>query len=861
MARKTQRAEPKKKIQKKKRSGLKKWFAWSFFAAVLGIVCAMAGYAFIMFNGEKLLKQNINKMDMSEASILYDVNGKEVTALYRENREIVTFDEIPEKLRQAFIATEDRRFMEHTGIDFWSIGRALYRDILKRQAAEGGSTITQQLAKNMFLSSDKTLFRKATEASIAVALENNYSKDEILTLYLNRIFFGNGAYGVKAAAKLYFGQTDLNKLELWQVATLAGIPKYPGVYNPVSNPEKSKERRAVVLKLMADQGIVSEKEREAASAVDYAPPKQANKRDYLTFSDYVMDEVNKVTGISDDELLRGGYKIYTTMDAKAQKNLEQTFAQPNWFQKDGPNQKMQGSMVIFNHQDGGIVAMIGGRDYVPKGLNRALVQRQPGSSFKPLIVYAPAMQTGSWNPYSTMKDEKLTYNGYSPDNYDNNYLGSVNMFYAVKKSINAPAVWLLNEIGVNTGMQFVKNMDIPLEPQDRNLAIALGGLTKGVTPLKMAQAYGAFANNGLLYPAHSVLRILDSDNKEIYRYKPEKPKAVMSAKTAWYMTELLQEVVNTGTGQRAKMDRPLAGKTGSTQLDIKGLEKYDSNVWFVGYTSEWSAAVWLGFDKSDSKHYVTVGSGAAAALFKEVMSKSLAGRKITPFVKPQGVPDLKPPASVSDLTAVYMKEERGVKLTWSQQGENVAFKLYRKSGREDQFGELLRAPKGDVRDISVKPGESYLYYVVPYDTKTNVEGEKSNVAEVVVPGDSSSPSANPQNGGINGRLPGNGSNGEYTGLPNAKDAGKGSGTVKSGTGASSETGAGIGTEGTSGTVPGTGSSTTNGQSGAAGGAGTDGNAAGSGTSGGGAPGGTGGTGANTGTGTSTGTGGVVPFVR
>jgi penicillin-binding protein 2A len=759
------------KRKKKKKITAGRVFAWTLVAGALGVIGALALYAAVIFNGKMILNENLDKLDMDEASHIYDINNNEVTVLYRENREIVNIKDIPEKLQQAFIATEDRRFDQHSGVDFVAVGRALVKDIIHRSAVEGGSTITQQLAKNVFLNSNKTFFRKATEMSIAVALETQFSKSEILEKYLNCIYFGNGAYGVKAAAKKYFGISDLNKLEIWQMATLAAIPKAPATYNPIDNPEKSKERRAVVLTLMHDQGYITQDEKNNAMAKEYVPPKETSRKEYISFTDYVVKEAADQYGLSEDNLLRNGYKIYTTMDANAQKIMEQTYANDKFFQKDGPEQKIQSAMVIINHKDGGIVAMVGGRDYVRKGLNRAVDPRgarQPGSSFKPIIVYGPALEYGNYTPYSKLKDEEITYpGGYSPRNYDGVYRGQVDMFEAVKRSINAPAVWLLNEVTLNKAIPFAEKLGITLDPKnDRNLAIALGGLTKGVTPLQMAAAYGAFANQGYMNESHSIIKILDSNGNEVASYKPKRQVKAMSAKTAWYMTQLLQGVVQPGgTGTAARFDRPVAGKTGTTQLDLKGLEKFNRDVWFVGYTPEWSAAVWMGFDKTDAKHYVlTTSSSMPAAIFKEVMSKALAKRPMTQFVKPEGVPDLTaPPKSIGDFKAEYIKERMPVvKLTWSANGDRMSYKLYRKEAKENEYQLITTTTGTEVRDITVQPGSSYEYYVVAYNPENNLDSDKSNVEKVDIPAENandpeSSLPGVPGHPGENGQTPaGNG---------------------------------------------------------------------------------------------------------
>ncbi len=633
---------------KKKRFHARKLIMGSIIAAIIAVICAMGIYIIVIMSGFRILDANIDKIvSTTESTLIYaqeegkDKDGKEkpateISKIYQgENRESVNIKDVPERLKQAFIATEDRRFNEHSGVDLRAIGRALVTDIVHMSAVEGGSTITQQLAKNVFLSSEKTAFRKGTEMSIAFALDERFTKDEILEKYLNRIFFGSNAYGIKAAAKVYFGKSNLNDLEVWEMATLAALPKAPTRYSPLSHPDLSKERRAVVLRLMTDQGIITEAERAKAAAVDYVPPASASQgtKEYASFVDYVVNEAEDMYGIEEDELLTKGYRIYTTMNIKAQQVIEQTYANPSFFQKDAADgQKIQSSMVILDNKTGGIMGLIGGRDYKTKGFSRVYSQRQPGSSFKPIAVYGPALDSGNYTPYSMLDDTQTSFaNGsYTPQNYDRQTHGQVTMFEAVKKSYNLAPVWLLSQLRVSTGVEFAKKLGITLNAQkDQNLAIALGGLTDGVSPLQMARAYTAFANQGNLNKTHAILRITDAQGKEVAAYKPEK-KQVIQPSTSYYMTLLLQGVVDTGgTGVKAKFNRPVAGKTGSTGLDIKGIEQYDRDVWFVGYTPEWTAAVWEGFDKVDSKHYVTVGSGSTAAIFKEVMSKSLEGKPVT----------------------------------------------------------------------------------------------------------------------------------------------------------------------------------------------------------------------------------------
>jgi len=755
LAKQTAKPQGSNKSSKKKRFSFRKFLFGTIIAAILAVICAMGVYIVVIMSGYRILEQNIDKINTTaESTLIYaQDNGKdvEISKIYKggENRESVSIKDVPERLQQAFIATEDRRFEQHAGVDFWAIGRALVTDVVHMSAVEGGSTITQQLAKNVFLSSEKTAFRKGTEMAIAFALDEKYTKDEIMEKYLNRIFFGSNAYGIKAAAKVYFGKSNLQDLKLWEMASLAALPKGPSRYSPLANPDLSKERRGVVLKLMADQGYITEAERAEAAAVDYVPPAAAQStKDYATFVDYVMNEAEDMYGISEDELLTKGYRIYTTMNPKAQKTLEQTYTNASLFQKDASDgQKIQSSMVIIDNKTGGLVAMIGGRDYQARGFSRVYSKRQPGSSFKPIAVYGPALESGNYTPYSLLDDTQTSFaNGtYTPRNFDRTTHGQVTMFEAVKKSYNLAPVWLLDQMGPKAGIDFAAKLGIKLNAQkDRNLAIALGGLTDGVSPLDMATAYTAFANQGVQNKTHAILKITDTQGKEIESYKAEK-KQVISPKTAYYMTLLLQGVTDTGgTGTKAKFNRPVAGKTGTTGLDIKGIEKYDRDVWFVGYTPEWTAAVWEGFDKVDAKHYVTIGSGSPSAIFKEVMSKSLEGVPVTNFAKPDSVPEpTQAPSGISDLAAVYMPETKSVKLNWSSQGDKVAYKLYRKGAKETEAKLLIQAQNAEINDTTVNSGETYQYYVVPVDLSSNQDGAQSNVVNVDIPKDNALASPTP----------------------------------------------------------------------------------------------------------------------
>ncbi|GLX68141.1 penicillin-binding protein 1A [Paenibacillus glycanilyticus] len=746
MAEQPRRSKPKEKprgtTKKKKRMTPRKWFFAAFFTVVIAIVCGIIGYLFITLNGERILTEKADMLELGEASIIYDANGKEVTKLYdaNANRENAEYNEIPKQLINAFVATEDQRFFQHSGIDFFSVGRAVVKDVIARSKVEGGSTITQQLAKNIFLTADKTFFRKATEASIAVALENKYTKEEIITMYLNRIYFGKGVHGIKAAAEYYF-DTDLKDLKLWQMATLAGMPKAPNRYNPINDPESSMTRRSVVLKLMYDQKYISEQEMDEAKAVAYEAPADLEEKEtdpYKAYIDYVIEEALKVMpGMTEEELRIGGYRIYTSLNQTAQQAVEKEFNDDDNFEKSPDDQKAQGAMIIMDHRDGTIQAMAGGRDYVRKGLNRVEVKRQPGSAFKPIVSYGPALETGDYLPWTVLNpDSQKCFGDYCPR--DPHGASPVTMQQAIKESRNLAAVWTLNQVGVGNGVAFAKKLGMELTSEDRNLAIALGGLTEGVTPLQMAEAYSVFANGGKSVDPHSITKIENAENKKVYTYKAPPSKQLMKKETAWYMTEMMQTVLESGgTGTGARIDRPVAGKTGTSQHGIPNFNSSaNRDAWFVGYTPEWTAAVWMGYDITDKQHVIKKSSSQAAAMFGKVMKQAMKNVPKSSFKEPSGVKhEVKEQVSPTNFNAVYIPEQAKVQLSWAapENSEGITYRVYRKEKSESDFSVFVDAATTSVDDMSVFPGMTYQYYVVAYNAEEDKESKPSESITVEIP--------------------------------------------------------------------------------------------------------------------------------
>ncbi|ASA21929.1 PBP1A family penicillin-binding protein [Paenibacillus donghaensis] len=749
--RETSTTKPKPTSKKKKKFLSKKRVLWTlFFSTALAIFCALGGYLFIMLNGEKLLLENGDKLTINPTTKVYDRNANLIGELSLEKSDPVDRADIPDLLVNAFIATEDKRFREHSGVDLWAIGRAAVKDIAARSMVEGGSTITQQLAKNIFLTRDKTFFRKATEVSIAVALENDRTKDDIITMYLNRINFGGTIYGIKAASIRYFGESDLNKLDLWEMATLAAMPKGPSRYNPLRNPELSKERRAIVLQLMAEQGYITQQEREEAAVVDYNYKPPESKQRYQAFIDYAIDEAEAKFGLSEEDLNIGGYKIYTTMDKHAQQTVEDAFADSDNFEKSVDDELVQGSMTIINQENGSIVALMGGRNYEKKGYSRVDgSRRSPGSAFKPIVSYAPALETGNFSMNSTLSNEKQCFGKYCPNNL-HGYSSSISMSDAIQKSENIPAVWLLNEIGVNTGFQFAKKLGIGLADEDKNLSLALGGMSKGTNTLEMAQAYSSFANGGEMREAYAIKSIADKDDETVYKANT-KPERVMSEDTAYQMTEMMQKVVQDGTGKKAKINRPVAGKTGTTQSGYSG-NSANRDVWFVGYTPEWTAAVWMGYDKPSREHLLKNSSPLAAAFWGKVIEEALRDvpAKSFPQLENTSTPEPEPSATTEPVEAVgglsvqYDEATLTVNLSWQAvPAADAEYRIFRRESAEADYSQLMTTNLTTAGDISAMPGMSYEYYVIAYYPEQAVESGPSDTVSVVIPDELGTPEPEP----------------------------------------------------------------------------------------------------------------------
>lgn len=522
-------------------------------------------------------------------SIIYDGQSDVVTRLHGvQDRTWVSISELQPSTVYAFISAEDARFFEHEGVDVIRIAGAIVADIKAGSYVQGASTISQQLIKLSHLTSEKTISRKAEEAALAYEMERQYSKEDILEMYLNYVYFGGGYYGIEAAAEGYFG-VHASDLTLDQSAMLAGILKSPSGYAPHINYAASINRRNNILRLMQDYGYITDDEKKQAAAKRPTILHDKNEEYSGYYTDAVTKSAAALMGITVDELIRGGYSIYSAMDSDIQHYCEEMFKNGELF----PAEDSEAAIVVLEPSTGMVVAMVGGRSYTGGiSFNRATdIRRQPGSVIKPVIAYAPAFEYLNYTAADMILDEETTFADYTPSNYGNKYYGWVTVREAVTKSLNVPAVKTLSAVGVYRAKDFAKRCGIEFDDKDDSLALALGGFTYGVSPLQIAGAYSCFASGGIYNTPTLIKKITDRNGLTVYEYRQDS-RRVMSEANAYILTSMLKSVVTEGTGHRLNtLDIPIAGKTGTV-----GLANGNRDAWMAGYTPEYTAVVWQGYD-------------------------------------------------------------------------------------------------------------------------------------------------------------------------------------------------------------------------------------------------------------------------
>ncbi|MBP0726869.1 PBP1A family penicillin-binding protein [Bacillus sp. RG28] len=697
---------------------------WSYIAlGIIGVfLIGFIGYLVIIFLGNYVIDKD--KLVIHSTSQMVDANGKFISRLYNENHVIVSIDDMPSYVPNAFVSIEDERFYKHHGIDIKGISRAILHDLMAGRKVEGASTITQQLAKNVFLTNEKTLLRKTKEIIIAINLERTYTKKQILEMYLNQVYFGHGVYGIGGAAKYYFGK-EVSQLTLEEGANLAALLKAPTYYDPVTHPTDSKKRRNLVLYTMVKNGYITQAEYNShiTTPIVLHITQQKLENGFATYIDMVISEAEKKYNLSYDELLSGGYKVVVPIDKRTQLVAYELFKNGNYF--PGTDAGAEGAFVLINAKTGGIEAAIGGRNYFFRGINRVHVKRQPGSTIKPILDYGPALETGKYTPYSILPNEPMSFGNYTPKNFNDEYSKNITMYDAILQSANIPAVWILNQIGINYAKGFLDKMDIHIP--DQGLSMALGGLQKGMTPLELVKGFSTFDHDGDALTPYVISAIYNSNNELVHEAKVEEKK-VYSPQTAWYMTKMLKGVVDSGTASRGAFYGDLAGKTGTT--NIPGHPEGNKDAWFVGYTPEVVGAVWMGYDKTDATHFLRNGSTYPTVLFKKILRD--AGREpTTRFKKPKNIIDLASPINMSPIANVTSRVSFTpfglftVIINWTPPSDKrQQYHIYRVSNGKAQLIDTVTGT-GEYRDTFVNIFKVPSYYVVPYNPQTNQEGDRS----------------------------------------------------------------------------------------------------------------------------------------
>ena len=683
-------------------------------------------------------------------SIIYDGQSDVVTRLHGvQDRTWVSISELQPSTVYAFISAEDARFFEHEGVDVIRIAGAIVADIKAGSYVQGASTISQQLIKLSHLTSEKTISRKAEEAALAYEMERQYSKGDILEMYLNYVYFGGGYYGIEAAAEGYFG-VHASDLTLDQSAMLAGILKSPSGYAPHINYAASINRRNNILRLMRDYGYITDDEKKQAAARRPTILHDKNEEYSGYYTDAVTKSAAALMGITVDELIRGGYNIYSAMDSDIQHYCEEMFKNGELF----PAEDSEAAIVVLEPSTGMVVAMVGGRSYTGGiSFNRATdIRRQPGSVIKPVIAYAPAFEYLNYTAADMILDEETTFADYTPSNYGNKYYGWVTVREAVTKSLNVPAVKTLSAVGVYRAKDFAKRCGIEFDDKDDSLALALGGFTYGVSPLQIAGAYSCFASGGIYNTPTLIKKITDRNGLTVYEYRQDS-RRVMSEANAYILTSMLKSVVTEGTGHRLNtLDIPIAGKTGTV-----GLANGNRDAWMAGYTPEYTAVVWQGYDsdrlgllpssatggtypalmlyelfnhiypdgrsgdfeKPESVKQYSIDAKTLKKQHKAVLANAMTPQssRITEYFTEETAPEdvsgyWAVPGSAQNLLAV--REEGGVMVSFDCPDDFGMYTLWRsEAGKAEKPLMTWDGREGHIEyiDAAVKPGKGYRYRV------------------------------------------------------------------------------------------------------------------------------------------------------
>ncbi|KUO96904.1 hypothetical protein ATW55_08905 [Ferroacidibacillus organovorans] len=794
--------------KKKRRMSLRKKILISASIAVGFTALATGGIIFV------LTTANFNpaKLDQGATSptIVYDRYGHVAFTISPSGVRRVKLSQIPKMLQDALIATEDIRFYQNHGFDLRSTFRSLVQDILHRGTLQGASTITEQLAKMVYLTDNQSIKYKIQEIILGIEISRYYTKNQILDMYFNTANFNGATPGIENAAQIYF-QKNVWQLNLPQCALLAGLPQAPTQYDPFLHPHAAMARRNIVLGQLLKYHFIShatytkaihsplDLAKNPGVVADGVPPQYASYRDYL------YEEANKI-GIGARALQQGGYKIYTNLSPQLQMAAYQQFNNNAYFPPNMNGNVAQGGAAFLDPKTGGLLAIMGSRPstYQYEGFDYATqTQRSPGSSIKPLVVYGPAIDTGKYNADSLLYDGPLNIGGYQPQDWESHPTINehVTMRDALAMSWNIPAVWLLQQIGITTGLTFAERAGLHFQPQDfMHLDVALGDIHPGTNPLQMAEAYSAFDNNGQRIPAHAIERIVNAQGLTVYQAQSV-PIQVMKPSTASQIVGLLQNNVVNGIAHLAGVaGRHVAGKTGSVAYLPPGYtySPGDSDLWFCGFTPNVVGAIWEGFPNTSLQAYIpnwVGGSALPAELFSAIMTQGLAGTPAGSFTTPVNSSSTAPLMTLTGLTGSYSASQQGVSLSWNPLNGPVYYLVFR-GGPSDRNLYYNRSIGKVTSPSYVDPIHvigGHTYQVVAFNALTDHEIAVSPEIEVQITSSSLVGTGNtPPSSGSGTTAPGSGT----TTTPS------GSGTTTPGSGTTT-TPSGSGT-----TAPGSGTTTT-----------------------------------------------------
>lgn len=754
------RVERRKKGQEQQKKKPKKslWKKVLYFMLIAGVVMLFVGVGAFLWIIKDAPKFDETLLKDPLSSTVYASDGKTIIAeVGTEKRDDISVKQIPDILKDAVIATEDARFYEHHGIDIKRTLVAIFRLVTSGSTESGGgSTITQQLVKNSFLSIEQTPTRKIQEWYLAVQLERKFTKDQILEMYFNKNLYGGDVYGVAKAAERFFGlgPDELDQLTLEQAALLAGIPQSPNRYMPTAeeNLANAEKRRNMVLHYMNRHEYLSKADMEKAQStpiedtLNLQIPKFNN---YQAFVNTVMKEVEER---SDAHIFEDGLEIYTTLDPEIQQITENALSTN--VDVDFPdNENLQSSVVITDTQTGAIKAIGGGRNYQNGGYNYAtMIKRQPGSTIKPILDYGPAIEKFKWSTGHLLKDEEYQYSNGTPiRNANRKYAGNKTMREHLAWSRNIPALKAFQEVGVDDATAFARSLGFPItDEQKANEANAIGGID-AASPLVMAGAYAAFGNGGYYIEPHTVTKIVYPDGRE-ENLIPEKKK-VMEDYTAFLITDMLRTVVDSGTGTQANLPKlDLAGKTGTTNFDQQTITKYGlpnsavRDAWFVGYTPQYTGAVWTGFGKTTSANdYLDDKSERFSKfLFKAIMAK--IGTNTDKFEQPDSVAKsgkeyyvkggekvkAAKTADPTNVSAKYDEASNSILLSWEHASESGTETTFDVSYTVDGNTTALSST-GEKQAVLPNPekGKTYTFTIVATsdDIKSNAASASITVEE------------------------------------------------------------------------------------------------------------------------------------